>query len=59
MWKILPIILSRAIWAMPTLFGLITITFVLSRIIPADPVALAAGEAATVEQVEALRIRLG
>ncbi|MCP5372301.1 MAG: ABC transporter permease [Hyphomicrobiales bacterium] len=59
MWKILPIVLSRAVWVVPTLLGLIVITFVLSRVIPADPVALAAGEAATVEQVEALRVKLG
>jgi peptide/nickel transport system permease protein len=57
--KIFPIILSRTLWFVPTLIGLVTITFVLSRVIPADPVALAAGEAATVEQVEALRAQLG
>lgn len=59
MWKIFPIVATRVIWVVPTLLGLITITFVLSRIIPADPVALAAGEAATVAQTEALRVQLG
>lgn len=59
MSKIALIILSRVLWSIPTILGLITITFVLARIIPADPVALAAGESATVAQVEALRVRLG
>jgi peptide/nickel transport system permease protein len=39
--------------------GLIAIVFVISHIIPADPVALVAGETATQEQIEALRSKLG
>ena len=44
---------------MPTVAGLIAIVFVISHIIPADPVALVAGETATQEQIEALRAKLG
>ena len=39
--------------------GLIAIVFVISHIIPADPVALVAGDTATQEQIEALRAKLG
>jgi ABC-type dipeptide/oligopeptide/nickel transport system permease component len=38
---------------------LIAIVFVISHVIPADPVVLLAGETATPEQVEALRHQLG
>src|SRR5688500_8239824 len=51
--------LHRLLWFMPTLLGLLVVTFVVSRIIPADPVALVAGETATPAQVEALRRDLG
>ncbi len=44
---------------MPTVAGLVAIVFVISHIIPADPVALLAGESATPEQIEALRADLG
>jgi peptide/nickel transport system permease protein len=46
-------------WFVPTVAGLIAIIFVISHIIPADPVALLAGETASREQVEALRHQLG
>jgi peptide/nickel transport system permease protein len=39
--------------------GLVAIIFVISHIIPADPVGLIAGETATPEQVAALRHQLG
>ena len=39
--------------------GLVAIVFVISHIIPADPVALLAGDSATPEQVDALRAQLG
>jgi peptide/nickel transport system permease protein len=43
----------------PTVVGLIAVVFVISHVIPADPVALIAGETATPEQVAALRKQLG
>jgi ABC-type dipeptide/oligopeptide/nickel transport system permease component len=47
------------LWFVPTVAGLVAIVFVISHVIPADPVALLAGETATREQVEALRHQLG
>jgi len=57
--RLLALLLRRLIWFVPTLLGLLAVTFVISRVIPADPVALVAGETATPAQVEALRRQLG
>lgn len=57
--KLLATVLSRAAWFVPTLLGLLAVTFVISRVVPADPVALVAGDTATPAQVEALRRQLG
>jgi ABC-type dipeptide/oligopeptide/nickel transport system permease component len=57
--RLLALALHRLVWFAPTLIGLLVVTFVISRIIPADPVALVAGETATPAQVEALRRDLG
>src|SRR5262245_4292833 len=57
--RLLALVLRRLAWFVPTLLGLLAITFVISRVIPADPVALVAGEIATPAQVEALRRQLG
>jgi len=57
--KLLVLTLKRALWFLPTVVGLIIITFIISRIIPADPVALVAGDTATPAQVAALRAKLG
>ena len=46
-------------WSLVTVAGVVAITFLISHVIPADPAALAAGERATPEQVEALRHQLG
>src|SRR5207247_7864935 len=56
---LLALALYRLVWFVPTLLGLLVVTFVISRVIPADPVALVAGETATPAQVEALRRELG
>jgi peptide/nickel transport system permease protein len=53
------LVLHRLVWFVPTLLGLLLVTFVISRVVPADPVALVAGETATPAQVEALRKQLG
>jgi len=53
------LIVNRLVWFFPTVLGLLVITFVITHVIPADPVALMAGENATVEQIEALRTKLG
>ena len=57
--KLLALLLQRLLWFVPTLLGLLAVTFVISRVIPGDPVALVAGETATPAQVEALRRQLG
>lgn len=57
--RLLAVVLRRLVWFAPTLLGLLAITFVISRVIPADPIALVAGETATPAQVEALRHQLG
>ena len=57
--RVLVLVLRRLAWFVPTLLGLLAVTFVISRVIPADPVALLAGETATPAQVEALRRQLG
>ncbi len=46
---------KRMVYAVPTILGLLVLVFVISRVIPADPAALVAGEMATPEQVEQLR----
>lgn len=57
--KVLVLTIKRLAWFVPTLLGLLAVTFTISHIIPADPVALVAGDLATPDQVEALRIKLG
>jgi peptide/nickel transport system permease protein len=57
--RLVALLLHRLAWFVPTVLGLLAVTFVISRVIPADPVALVAGETATPAQVEALRKQLG
>ena len=57
--KLLVLTLKRLFWFFPTMAGLVLVTFTISHIVPADPVALVAGETATPAQVEALRHKLG
>jgi peptide/nickel transport system permease protein len=57
--RLLALVARRLAWFFPTVLGLLAVTFVISRVIPADPVALVAGETATPAQVEALRRQLG
>ncbi len=57
--RLLHFVLKRLAWLVPTVLGVVAITFVISHVIPADPVRLVAGDTATPEQVEALRRELG
>jgi peptide/nickel transport system permease protein len=57
--RILALALKRLAWLAPTLAGLVAIVFFISRVIPADPVALVAGETASRAQIELLRQKLG
>src|SRR5437899_12872081 len=57
--RIVALVLKRLAWLAPTLAGLVAIVFFISRVIPADPVALIAGETASRAQIELLRQQLG
>jgi peptide/nickel transport system permease protein len=57
--KLLIYLGQRLMAIIPTMIGLVILTFFLARVVPADPVASIAGEGATREQVEALRQRYG
>jgi ABC-type dipeptide/oligopeptide/nickel transport system permease component len=57
--RILTLVLKRLAWLAPTLAGLVAIVFFISRVIPADPVAVVAGETASRAQIELLRQKLG
>ena len=51
--------LLRIAGALPNLFGVIVITFLLTRALPGDPAAYFAGQAATPEAIEQIRAQLG
>ena len=55
----LRVIGSRLLAALPSLMGVIILTFVLSRALPGDPAAYFAGPSATAASVEELRAKLG
>jgi peptide/nickel transport system permease protein len=57
--NVLSYVAQRIVTLVPTLIGLIILTFFLSRVVPADPAALIAGEGASRQQIEALRQRYG
>jgi len=52
-------VLRRALTAIPSLFGLLIVTFLLIRVVPADPAAALAGDNATPQQIEAIRHQYG
>jgi peptide/nickel transport system permease protein len=52
-------ILRRALLAIPSLLGLLVLTFFLIRVVPADPAAALAGENATPAQVAEIRSQYG
>jgi ABC-type dipeptide/oligopeptide/nickel transport system permease component len=51
--------LKRLVVALPSLVGVVIVTFLLTRALPGDPAAYFAGPAATKEAVEQIRTRLG
>lgn len=53
------LVIKRLISMIPVLFGSIVLVFVISHLIPGDPVRAAAGWWVTEEQVESLRRQLG
>lgn len=52
-------ILRRIALSIPALLGLILLTFVLSRVVPGDPAATLAGDAATPAQIAQIRAQYG
>lgn len=52
-------ILRRILSAVPSLFGLMIITFLLIRIVPADPAAALAGDNTTPQQIAEIRHQYG
>jgi peptide/nickel transport system permease protein len=52
-------VLRRALTAIPSLFGLLIVTFLLIRVVPADPAAALAGDNATPQQIGAIRHQYG
>ncbi|HXW25341.1 MAG TPA: ABC transporter permease [Xanthobacteraceae bacterium] len=53
------LILKRLLMAVPSLIGVVIVTFLLTRALPGDPAAYFAGPAATKEAVEEVRVKLG
>jgi dipeptide transport system permease protein len=56
---LLTLILKRLLMAVPSLIGVVIVTFLLTRALPGDPAAYFAGPAATKEAVEEVRVKLG
>jgi dipeptide transport system permease protein len=55
----LTMILKRVAMAIPSLIGVIVVTFLLTRALPGDPAAYFAGPAATKQAIEEVRAKLG
>ncbi len=51
--------IKRLLWALPTLFGVLVVVFVLLRVAPGDPVAMMIGPGATPEDIRSLRALYG
>jgi peptide/nickel transport system permease protein len=56
---VLRFVLRRILSAIPSLFGLLIFTFLLVRIVPADPAAALAGDNATPQQIADIRHQYG
>lgn len=57
--RALVLTVNRLLWFVPTLLGLLIVTFTISHIIPADPIAFIAGDNATAGQIAALKEKFG
>ena len=55
----LSMVLKRLLLAIPSLIGVVIVTFLLTRALPGDPAAYFAGPAATREAIEQIRSKLG
>jgi ABC-type dipeptide/oligopeptide/nickel transport system permease component len=52
-------VFKRLLGSIPALFGVIVVTFILTRALPGDPAAYFAGAAGTQEAIEEIRVKLG
>src|SRR5471030_1636164 len=55
----LTMFLKRMLMAVPSLIGVVIVTFLLTRALPGDPAAYFAGPAADKQAVEQIRVKLG
>ncbi|HWG03950.1 MAG TPA: ABC transporter permease [Beijerinckiaceae bacterium] len=55
----LSFVIRRILLAIPVLFGLLVLTFIMVRLVPSDPAAVLAGDQATPQQIAALREQYG
>ena len=55
----LGMVFKRLLVAVPSLIGVVIVTFLLTRALPGDPAAYFAGPAATKEAIEQIRVKLG
>jgi ABC-type dipeptide/oligopeptide/nickel transport system permease component len=55
----LRLVFRRTLIAIPSLIGVVIVTFLLTRALPGDPAAYFAGPAATQEAIEQIRVNLG
>jgi len=53
------LIIKRVVMAIPSLIGVVVVTFLLTRLLPGDPAAYFAGPAATPQAIQEVRIKLG
>lgn len=56
---LLQFITRRLLYLIPSLLGIVLITFILSRVLPGDPALMIAGEQAPQQVVENIRAQLG
>src|SRR6516225_445479 len=53
------LIIKRVAMAIPSLIGVVVVTFLLTRFLPGDPAAYFAGPAATPQAIQEVRVKLG
>jgi len=53
------LVIKRVTLAIPSLIGVVIVTFLLTRLLPGDPAAYFAGPAATPQAIQEVRVKLG
>jgi peptide/nickel transport system permease protein len=53
------LIIKRVMMAIPSIVGVVIVTFLLTRMLPGDPAAYFAGPAATPQAIQEVRVKLG